>query len=71
MENSMRQFGDFRSGRTQGSRFDDTPLKDLPLTMAYVPMQTLGEVYEPEDALCAGTLFPALDKPFHGRRWDT
>ena len=70
MEEYMRRFGDFSSGNPRGSDFDNTPLKDLPLTMAYVPMQTLGDVYEPEDALCAGTLFPALDKPVLGRRWD-
>lgn len=37
------------------------------LAMAYVPFQELNEIYEPEAALNAGTLFPALDKPFMGR----
>lgn len=37
------------------------------LAMAYVPFQMLTEIYEPEEALNAGTLFPALDKPFMGR----
>ena len=32
--------------------------------MAYVPWQQLEEVYEPEVALCHGTLFPELHKPF-------
>ncbi len=36
--------------------------------MAYVPFQNWGEVYEPERALDAGTLFPVLDKPFYGRK---
>lgn len=35
-----------------------------PLAMAYVPMQKIGKVYEPEVALNAGTLYPELDKPF-------
>jgi len=36
------------------------------LAMAYVKIQTLGEVYDPCTALIAGTLFPCLDKPFCG-----
>ena len=32
--------------------------------MAYVPFQQYGAVYQPEQALMAGTLFPDLDKPF-------
>ena len=36
----------------------------LPLAMAYGPVQTWGETYSPEQALCRGTLFPALDLPF-------
>jgi hypothetical protein len=38
------------------------------LAMAYVPFQEINAVYEPEQALAAGTLFPGLDKPFLGRR---
>ena len=38
------------------------------LAMAYVPYQSWGNVYEPERALDAGTLFPDLDKPFYGRK---
>lgn len=34
--------------------------------MAYVPWQELQAVYEPEKALCCGTLFPELYKPFSG-----
>ena len=37
-----------------------------PLAMVQTPMQEWEEVYEPEQALKAGTLFPALDKPFFG-----
>ena len=35
--------------------------------MAYVPMQKYGLVYEAENALEKGTLFPDLDKPFLGK----
>ncbi len=41
------------------------PIKNAVLAMAYVPMQSLNVVYTEEDALCQGTLFPDLDKPFH------
>ncbi len=46
--------------------FNDTELKDLPLTMAYVPFQRSIDSYEEEQALMRGTLFPDLDKPFYG-----
>ena len=34
------------------------------VAMAYVPMQTDTTVYDEMQALCSGTLFPALNKPF-------
>ena len=34
------------------------------IAMAYVPMQTDTSAYEPAQALCEGTLFTALNKPF-------
>lgn len=57
-----------RTDHTVNDRFGDTKLRDLPLTMAYVPMQPLESTYEQDEALKAGTLFPNLDKPFLGRR---
>ena len=36
------------------------------LAMAYVHVQDLGTLYDPCTALIAGTVFPALDKPFCG-----
>ncbi len=45
------------------NNFCDTPLRDLPLAMAYVPMQHSIESYDPAMALNTGTLFPALNKP--------
>ena len=41
-------------------------LEGRALAMAYVPMQRLTDLYEPLTALCAGTLFAQLDKPFCG-----
>ena len=45
-----------------------TRLEDLPLAMAYVPMQSWGETYDGLKALDSGTIFPELDLPFCGRR---
>ena len=44
------------------------PIEGAVLAMAYVPMQKLTTVYEPDSALNAGTLFPDLNKPFLGRK---
>ena len=32
--------------------------------MAFIPVQVLNEVYEPECGFSRGTIFPELDKPF-------
>ena len=49
-------------------RFLEDP-RLFPLAMAYVPWQHMENVYENlEEALCVGTLFPELNKPFQGRR---
>jgi len=45
----------------------DRELPFLPV-MAYVPRQELQTVYEPENALACGTLFPEIFKPFKGGR---
>ena len=37
------------------------------LTMAFVNMQPITEIYSVEDALKSGTLFKNIDKPFLGR----
>lgn len=34
------------------------------LAMAEIPVQEMDELYEPEQALAAGTVFPALNLPF-------
>ncbi len=48
----------------QNCRMDTEALQPLPLAMTYVPVQTWGETYTPEQALCRGTIFPVLDLPF-------
>lgn len=35
--------------------------------MVFIEMQNYGKIYNEAEALCRGTLFPALDKPFYGR----
>ncbi len=42
---------------------------EFPLGMAYVPLQESIDMYENlEKGYHNGTIFPALDKPFTGRR---
>lgn len=48
------------------NNYDDTQLKNLPLTMAYVPFQKCIDSYTEAEALKRGTLYPELDKPFYG-----
>lgn len=36
------------------------------LAISSIPMQTFGETYPPEAALCKGTIFPELDLPYCG-----
>lgn len=42
-------------------------IDDLPLAMAYVPMQRWEKLYDPATALDRGTLFCKLDLPFVGK----
>lgn len=44
-------------------------LDSMPLAMTYVPWQKWQNIYKPENALCAGTIFQELDLPFTGRRF--
>ena len=53
---------------TCGESMNCDPLQMQPLAMAYVPWQRFGQTYELSKALCAGTIFPELDKPFCGKR---
>lgn len=38
--------------------------EDFSVAMAYVPLQVDTTVYNENKALCEGTLFPVLNKPF-------
>ena len=40
--------------------------QSTPIAMAYVPYQFWEKPYDDETALCRGTVFPSLDKPFIG-----
>lgn len=40
--------------------------EDMPIGMAYVPMQFWEKPYDNATALSRGTIFPSLDKPFIG-----
>lgn len=42
--------------------------ENFAVAMTYTPWQRWGEVYHAEKGLDRGTLFPALDMPFSGRR---
>lgn len=42
------------------------PVDDMPLAMAYVPIQRFGNVYDLCKGFERGTIFPDLDKPFYG-----
>lgn len=48
-----------KSVQTVNGRFPS----DTPLAMAYVPFQTFETIYDPEQALDRGTIFPELDFP--------
>ena len=49
-------------------KMDNVPLSSLPLARAYVPMQTWGEVFKPEEGTRKGTIFPCLYSPYE-RAW--
>ena len=40
--------------------------EDMPIAMAYVPVQFWEKPYDPQTGLSRGTIFPSLDKPFIG-----
>ena len=45
---------------------DPDCINAFPPVMAYVPMQSFKNLYDPESALCHGTIFRELDLPFMG-----
>lgn len=44
--------------------YDCDRCNDLPLAYSYVPYQRFETPYSREKALCVGTVFPALNKPY-------
>ena len=46
----------------------ETNIDSFPVAMAYVPWQKWQNIYEPHEALAAGTLFKDLDLRFYGVR---
>lgn len=66
-DNNMMDPGNTMPGNTDsGSNSIATCVDNLPLAMAYVPMQSWEETYEPAEALMNGTVFPCLNLPFLG-----
>lgn len=51
---------------SRGQRSD--PMRTFALAMAYVPWQQWNQTYDLKKAICAGTIFPELDKRFLGKR---
>ena len=51
-----------------GNRNATDLFRQFPLAMAYVPWQHFNKTYDLSKALCVGTIFPELDKPFCGKR---
>ena len=46
-------------------RWEQRPMQpDMPIAMAYVPMQRWNQVYDMSRGLTRGTIFPELDLPF-------
>ena len=57
-----------RPGNNNGDTIGNlcTCLENLPLAMAYVPMQSWNNVYDMAEGFYAGTIFADLNLPFTG-----
>lgn len=67
----MNTYNQPRCGRTNSTSApspceEENEMQSLPLAMAYVPIQHFKTVYELNEALQYGTIFPELNKPFMG-----
>ncbi len=51
-----------------GCNENNTKMRNMSLAMGYVPMQSWGELYDPDTAICQGTAFPDLNLIFCGSR---
>ena len=54
--------------RTPSSFVTSPSLSELPLAMAYVPWQHFTGMYDLDEGLHYGTIFPELNKPFLGSK---
>ena len=57
-----------RPADRRGNCYSMDAIGQFPLAMTYVPWQRFGQTYDLSKALCVGTSFPELDKPFCGKR---
>ncbi|MCM1550956.1 MAG: spore coat associated protein CotJA [Clostridium sp.] len=66
-QNQMPMNDNRTAGMPCRNRFMDNG-GDFPVGMAYVPWQTWGDLYSPEQGLCEGTIFEELNQIFCGKR---
>lgn len=66
-QSAPQQSENIRQAEENTSSFDATLLENLPLAMAYVPMQQWKNIYPLQEGLSRGTIFHELDLPFEGR----
>ena len=66
--NNAMPYNNYRTMHTSAPMMRRDVWNDKALAMAYVPWQRFGQTYDLSKALCAGTIFPELDKPFCGKR---
>lgn len=71
----MEQSEDYRHPSCECSKDScnqaTAPVDSMMLAMAYVPWQQWEEIFDYEKALCIGTIFVNLDKPWTGRACDS
>lgn len=51
-------------------KYKDNNMPSLELARAYIPIQILKKIFEKEEALCRGTLYPELVRPYIGKNKD-
>jgi len=54
----------YESTETRCARNKDNIAPQVVLAMVYAPYQTWKDIYDPATALCKGTIFEELNKPF-------
>ena len=65
MTDDSDRCADNRSKGSSCGCVDQRPMQpDMPIAMAYVPMQRWNQVYDMSRGLTRGTIFPELDLPF-------